>query len=388
MKNILILTQLYPSGLTGTTVKTRATIEYLLERGFGVDVVCVHHKTMVKNGFVAKNLKLVVVEKRVISRVSMRDLLGAGFKLFSVMPFRVKKLYDGKVEEQLRQWQKEKDYEYVFFDGFSTLQYAKSFGRKYVYIDDEDISDLLCKRVMTERNPLVRAFFAVEWVKCLVYERKYLARMGQLWAISPKTHDRLRKLTKAKSRVMPTVVAKGNNVFRKGAVNVVFTGLLSWMENVNGLSWFVDNCWKEIIAECPKSKLVVVGQMARESLVRKLKRVPGIEFKGYVENLEDVYKDCGVAVSPVFINAGIKVKVLTYLSYGLPVVSTPEATWGMPSEKGVVKATKNDFAGKVIDLLRDADKRSRLSKAGIDNIAKNHSKKALASFFEEVEVIS
>ena len=386
-KKLLFITQVYPSALTGTTVKTRHTIEYLLEEGFEVDVCCVHYSKMVKNQFVAKGLKIYVAKKdSILSKFSFLYLLRIFNLLFDIIPVRVKKMYDKRLDRLIVLLYKKNNYDYVFYDGFSTLQYLKLESKKNIYIDDEDITDLLWKRIKRSNNIILKIFFFTEFVKCLIYEKKYLNKVSQIWAIAPNTYNRLKTLSMAKIFLMPTIVPERKSSFNTSSTDLVFTGLLSWMENTSGLKWFLDNFWNELRKEFPNLKLHVVGQMAQPEFVNYLSNFKGVKLHGFVPNLEDIYKKSALAIAPILINSGIKVKILTYLSFGLPVVSLHQATWGLSTNKGIVVTNEEQFGKGISQLLNDSALRKKLSVEARENTNKFHSKNTLRRFFKKTKI--
>jgi glycosyltransferase involved in cell wall biosynthesis len=381
-----MVTQLYPSGLTGTSVKTRETLVYLLKKGYVIDVICIHHKKMEKRELQSKNLQIFTIERDVISKFSFPYIIRAFHLLLTVMPFRIKKMFDKRIQFLIDSLDKDKHYDVIFFDGFSTLQYATQYNKRHIYIDDEDITDLLYKRFKETNNYLLKMFFYLEFVRCKRYEKVCLSKMSQIWAISEKTADRLKNLSSAKTFIMPTIIPKQRSCYSPKAQHIVFSGLLSWLENVNGLLWFLNHHWAEIHDKFPQTTLFVTGQMASPDLILRLKETPGVVYKGFVDNLEVIYCSCALAIAPIRINSGIKVKILTYLSYGLPVVSTTTATWGLSSLDGVISSCDEEFGKSIIRLLTDSKKRFTLSKGAKNNIEKNHSWKALDMFMKRTGV--
>jgi len=384
--NILIISQLYPSGLTGTSVKTRETIGYFLSRDFFIDVLCIHHKKMEKRELTGNNLQIFTVERNVVSKFSFFYMLRVFHLLITFMPFRVKKMFDKKIAMLFEVLDNNKQYDFVLFDGFSTLQYAKHYDDRYIYVDDEDITDLLLKRCKEADNLLLKAFFYLEFLRCRKYEKKYLSNISQVWAISEKTEARLKTLSDAQMFIMPTLVPAQKNIYSPSSNHIVFSGLLSWLENIQGLRWFLDHHWPAIHKRFPKIKLIVTGQMASQEFVSYLEQFPGVVYKGFVDNLSEVYRTCALAIAPIRINSGIKVKILTYLSFGLPVVSTDTATWGLSSLDGVVASSDDEFGKNVIQLLSDKRKQQDLSRAAVNNIGKNHSWNALDKFMKKTGV--
>ncbi|MBP9759542.1 glycosyltransferase family 4 protein, partial [Candidatus Dojkabacteria bacterium] len=196
----------------------------------------------------------------------------------------------------------------------------------------------------------------------------------------------LKKVTKTKIILMPTIVPEQLNCWLKTSNDIVFTGLLSWSENVNGLRWFLDEVWKELTVKHPNTKLRVVGQMADEKLISELQSIHNVIYHGYVKNLKHVYSKSRLAIAPIFINAGIKVKILTYLSYGIPTVAFKQTTWGMKEIGGVVIANKQNYASKITELLSDSKLCQKHSDYGYKNIMNNHSKLNLMQFFKSVGI--
>ncbi len=404
MSRFLFITQLYPSGLSGTSVKTRKTIEYLLSNKHHVDVVCIHHTSLVRPGnWQDLRLRIFVIGKSVMSSFSVKYFLKNIPLFFSQNPFRVKKMYSSRLLETVFTLFESETYERIFFDGFSMLQYAdqlhyffskqepseylhSNFQKKrWIYIDDEDITELMRQRSATTNDILLKMFFWTEYIKSQWYERKVLKFVKEIWAISPLTAKRLRNVTAAKVVVMPTPVADRKFAFRIKSRSIMFTGLLSWLENTAGLEWFLNEVWHLVLQKCPETELYVVGQMAKEKFISKINSFPNVVYKGYVPDLEKLYQKSAVAIAPILINCGIKVKVVTYLSYGLPVVSTQVAAWGLKKLWGVRTAVAaTDYADEITSLLTDHQFRLRTAKLAYKNAKKHHGEDALKVFFEKV----
>ncbi len=379
----LFITQLFPSGLTGTSVKTRNTIEYLLKQGHRVDVCCVHASSFRKNNFKHPKLNFYLVPSRERESNFIKIFFRITWLAVGLRPLNVKRVFDQRLAEVFNGLLKTNDYNQVFFDGYTTLQYLNKNQRSSVYIDDEDITDLLFKRLLESKQILVKLYYLFEWFKSSLYERWYLAKVDQIWAISQATAARLRQFSTGKTVVMPTVVPFKKNVFSSGAKDLVFTGTLNWPENKHGLRWFVSNCWSQIHKDDPSRKLLITGQLLDDDLSKFLSNYQSIDILGYVPDLMDVYQRSALAISPIFINSGIKVKVLTYLSYGLPVISTHESVLGLNHGHGVATASKKYFLKETLGLLNDRKKRAQISKQAEKYIKKHHSYKVLGAFISQ-----
>jgi len=102
--------------------------------------------------------------------------------------------------------------------------------------------------------------------------------------------------------------------------------------NLDGLRWFLAECWPLIRAAAPEARLDLCGSAGRALAALP----PGVVALGLVPDLGAVLHRAACAVAPVLAGSGLKIKMLDYLAHGLPVVATPLAAAGMPLEDGDV----------------------------------------------------
>jgi len=381
---LLFVTEDFPSGLNGNSVRTRNTLIYLLDQGYNVDLCCFHFDEFKKVDFKHKNLKVFFVNISRFKKLSINFLINSLNIILSPYPVSLRRLFSENLKKKILLLQNKNDYSTIFFDGYSTLQYLNkelSDNKcQKIYIDDEDFTDLFKQRLILETKLLVKIFYLHEYLKSLLYEKLFFSRLDQIWAISPNTKTRFEKITRVKTVVMPTIISLKENLYQGDGYNLVFTGTLNWRENVEGLKWFISTHWAEICCYYPKAKLTVIGQGASKEFISYLNLQKNIFYKGYVESLENEYKKASLSIAPVRINAGIKVKILTYMSYGLPVISTKKASLGLVSTNGILVSSDKHFSRFIITMLENKRMRKLLSRKAHNNIKKNYSITQLESF--------
>lgn len=383
---ILLVTEDFPSGLNGTSVKTRNTLIYLLERGFLVDVCCFHFPDFKVHGLKHRGLKVFTATTPRHPRFSPAYLWQWLTAIFSLTPLSLKRLFNPELASRIKNLVQKNQYDAIFYDGYSTLQYLvkqdSANSAKQIYIDDEDFTDLFRQRLILEKSYLIKFFYLTEYLKSLVFESKTLPVVDQIWAISSNTQERLARISSVKTVLMPTVIPAQKNLYRGVGYNLVFTGTLNWRENVEGLTWFLKNHWPQVIKKLPQATLTVIGQGARPKFIEFLKQQKNVIYLGYAPDLSLEYQKTALAISPVLINAGIKVKTLTYLSFGLPVVSSPVAAWGLVATGGVAVAEDHNFGRLVVALLKRPRLRSYLSRQAQQNIKINYGERHLGDFLQ------
>ena len=89
--------------------------------------------------------------------------------------------------------------------------------------------------------------------------------------------------------------------------------------NRDAVDWMLADIWPRIRAQLPSAELLLVGNNLPSGLGVGQN---GVMRVGFVADLDPVFANCRVAVSPVRFGTGIKTKNLSALSHGVPLVTT------------------------------------------------------------------
>ncbi len=134
---------------------------------------------------------------------------------------------------------------------------------------------------------------------------------------------------------LPVVIFVGNNAYlpNRQAVQLISTKIAPLVSNY-----------------IPAAKFLIVGASPNSI------RLPNLTFTGVVKDVLDFLALSDVAVAPLYSGTGTKLKILEYLSCGLPVVSTKLGAEGICVTDGKNIYLEDDptqFAERVVKLLRD-----------------------------------
>jgi O-antigen biosynthesis protein len=130
--------------------------------------------------------------------------------------------------------------------------------------------------------------------------------------------------------VIPNVVPSRERLSRQRDRSLLFVGGFAHAPNVDGILWFVENCWERVRSAVQEARLVIVGSNPPES-VRKLAELPGIEVTGYVKDTGPYLDAAAVSIAPLRYGGGMKGKVCEAMAGGLAVVSTEAGIQGIPA---------------------------------------------------------
>lgn len=157
--------------------------------------------------------------------------------------------------------------------------------------------------------------------------------------------------------------------------DIMFIGGYQHPPNIDAAIWFANEILPRVRAELPDLRFHLIGSKAPAE-VRALGELPGVEFHGFVEDIEPFLDGCRLAVAPLRYGAGVKGKVNMSMSYGQPVIATGIAVEGMYAEPGrdvLVAETPEEFAAQVLRAYRDESLWVQLSDNGLANVTRHFS---------------
>jgi len=147
---------------------------------------------------------------------------------------------------------------------------------------------------------------------------------------------------------------------------VLLAGSFAWRPNVDGAIEFLRRGWPQVLARIPRVRLRVVGKGIPRSLVRAASKV-GADPVGYVETMSEELARASLFVVPVWVGAGVRVKITEAMAARVPVVATRLAAEGLdlkPGEHYVASDTAAGLGAQVATLLLAPTVRGALADRG------------------------
>jgi sugar transferase (PEP-CTERM/EpsH1 system associated) len=147
---------------------------------------------------------------------------------------------------------------------------------------------------------------------------------------------------------------------------VVFTGSMEYYPNVQAVIFFAQRCWPLIRALVPHATWQIVGKNPLPE-VQKLSELPGVTVTGTVPDVRPSLSSAEVAVVPLLIGSGTRLKILEALAMRRAVVSTSIGCEGLsvvPGEHLVVADQPEAFAQAVVTLMNEPELRKKFGNAG------------------------
>ncbi len=135
-----------------------------------------------------------------------------------------------------------------------------------------------------------------------------------------------------------------------GGGTLVFSGAMDSRSNIDGVTWLAEAVWQRIAAARPQAEMLILGRNPPEALVAKVARL-GLPFRfsGFVEDMRPHVRSGHVALIPLRVGSGTRIKAFEAMALGRPVVSTALGVEGLDLTPGT-----HYLAGDSAEAFADA----------------------------------
>lgn len=138
-----------------------------------------------------------------------------------------------------------------------------------------------------------------------------------------------------------------------------------YQPNVDGLKWFINDIWAEILKKHDLT-LNVYGNIG-SCFHAPEPKMCNIVFHGFTEALKNAYRGMDIIINPVRCGAGLKIKNVEALGFGIPLITTSHGASGM--EDGVSRAflvadSPKEFNEAFDRVIKDFAFRAQIGKEG------------------------
>ena len=163
----------------------------------------------------------------------------------------------------------------------------------------------------------------------------------------------------------------------------LFIGGFQHPPNVDAMLWYAREILPHLRKRLPGVSTYVIG--SRPTPAIGALAADDVAILGYVPDIGPYLEGCRVSIAPLRYGAGVKGKINTAMSHGLPVVATTPSVEGMHLVDGrdvLVADDPDAFATAVARLYEDRALWERLSAGGRENVAKYFSRDAARAALE------
>ena len=184
-------------------------------------------------------------------------------------------------------------------------------------------------------------------------EAAVLSQFDRVIAISDEDAALLRSLAPAaaiSTLMSPLDVVVTGARSESPGMRVLYLGSRAH-HNVQGLQWFLEEVWPQVLAIVPDAVLDVAG-----SICDGLQARPNVVLHGRVDSIAAIARNTRFAINPVLAGSGLKIKMLDYFAHSLPCITTEVGATGFPrvSPSAIrIGSDAETYATAVIEWLQN-----------------------------------
>lgn len=319
----------------GDRITTWHFLQHLLARGAEVLVGCFQEEDRDAESvaFLRDRCAEVVaprLSRRTAKIASLRGLL-KGEPL--TLPF----FRNAKLQQAVTRWS-ETPPDLIYVYSSSMAQYALHAPAHSKVMQFAELDSDKWRQYATVSGPLGKWIYGREAKRLLAFETEVARNFSRSFVVSEVERELFQQLIPG---VMPDVLPNGVDIEHfqsKGEAQrhprtAVFTGVMDYEPNIDGICWFAETCWPTLREAFPDAQLLIVGSKPTAKVLA-LGEADGITVTGRVETTPPYFDQSAVAIAPLRLARGVQNKVLEAMSMGLPTVASPQASQGLGDVPG------------------------------------------------------
>jgi len=269
-------------------------------------------------------------------------------------------------------------YDLIFIDYLNMYIYGeyikiKHKSRfKYLIFKDHNIEYQIFKQAAESSRGLKKIILNKEWKDTRKYEIDAIKKSDLVFSVCDENATLLRKYNKQSFAMKPTFEIIPFRDEISSEHKLLYIGNLSWKANLEGLQWFVKNVWPKLLKEIPDVTIDIIGGGLKEN---PFENIIGINYRGYVKDIDDIYKDYKIFIVPLFEGSGIRIKILEAFNNDISVVSTTMAceTIGVTNQKEIMMADDpEEFKDAILKLLTQNEFNYNIRNNAKEFLSKNY----------------
>jgi glycosyltransferase involved in cell wall biosynthesis len=315
-----------------------------------------------------------------LRRSNARNLWHAGRALLRGLPFLMARDDSASMRQRVETLAAAQRFDVVHVDQLNMAQYAALVPGARRVLDLHNALWKLAQRLADNSEPHWRRRFLAREARLLRhYEAEACAGSDVVLTVSDADRQELVAAAAASGvhlpveRLQVVPIALDPSLIPDGlrppprVPRLLHLGTLAWPPNAGGLLWLLREVWPQVRRLQPQATLDVIGQRPPRSVRAAAQAAPGVRLHGFVDDLTSALCDSSVLVVPLHAGSGMRVKILTAMAHGIPVVSTGLGCEGIDVEDGKHLLVADDpgaFAAAVRRILQEPDLGATLARNG------------------------
>ncbi|MBZ0182344.1 MAG: glycosyltransferase family 4 protein [Melioribacteraceae bacterium] len=380
----------YPTN-DGGKIAIYGNLKYLKERGHEIYFVA-YKKDSDLNKCIPHLETLADID--VLEVDTENSILGGILNLFSKVPYNVSKYHSQELKFHIISLFKKKKFDIVIIENLHMgyiVDTIKSISSIPVVLRQHNLEMKIMKRFSeAEKNPLLKFYSILQYKKFIKYEPELCEKFDKVVMITDHDKKEILELSNnIKSTTIPAGVKKDLltiEIKEKEPYSLFHIGHLDWFPNLDAIKYFLNEILPQIVKKEPRTKFYIYGGMLPNGVVIPELVKENVIQKGFVDDLWSDIADKQLAVVPLRIGSGMRLKIVELLAAGHNILSTSIGCEGINVEDKkhlLIADNKNEFAQIALDFFNGKYNSEAMIQNGRKLIEDNYIWEKIAERFEQ-----
>lgn len=317
------------------------------------------------------------------------QILNSIFFLIKLKPMQAGFFYSSEIKEFTKK--NHQKYDIIIFHLLRCAEYLpiEFEGRKIMEMTD--VSSNNYKQTIKKLsifNPLFYLYL-LEFLLIKKFEKYYSKIFDKTVIVSRKDLFSNEDLIKNKTLVIPLgcQINKKLFTFKKENNKILFIGNINYLPNRYACNDFIRNIFPKILKKNKNINFDIVGEINKKDKII-FSQYKNVKVHGPLKNLDKIIKKSICGIANLEIATGFQFKILTYMSYGLPVISSFNSFSGasnISKDKDILVYKKNDkFIKYLQNLIINKKLALKLSNNSYKKIKNKFSWKEILKSYDKI----
>jgi glycosyltransferase involved in cell wall biosynthesis len=283
------------------------------------------------------------------------------------------------------------------WSSFFPIFYARLFNKPLVLVDHNAETALSRQFLKKARSPITKILLSLRLVYTLFLEKYACEKSDIVVTLSQNDIFSIKKtfrISDDKFKIIPpsidTKKLKNNPSIglkkrkKLGIPNdcsvVCFLGDLTTIPNLTAVKHIINHIAPNVLSKLPKTVFLIIGRYKKNI---PFQEKTNIIFTNEVSNLKPFLSATDICIAPLTLGSGVKLKVLTYMAFSKPVISTPIGIEGINAKNGedAIICSLENFQSEILRLASDIKLRFKIGRKGRKLIEDNYDKEVVSQRF-------
>ncbi|MCR4965271.1 MAG: glycosyltransferase family 4 protein [Bacteroidales bacterium] len=326
-------------------------------------------------------------------------LWGAFKTLFTNTSYQISRFYSKQMASLLAQIFARESFDIVHIESIYMMPYipvVRKYSKAPIVMRMHNIEHEIWERLaQNERNPLRKLLYKINAHQLERVERKILQSVDGYLTISSPDYQYFHSLFPATQGEVLTFgidfdkYEDEDDYIPSDTPSLFHLGSMNWSPNVEGIEWFLDEVWPEILKEHPELVFTIAGHHTPESLYQRHDK--NVVLAGSVPDANEFMLEHDIMVVPLLSGSGIRIKIIEGMALGKVVVTTTVGAQGLDVENGkhlFIADTPEEFVAVINKCVATPDLCSIIGENAREFISVHHNnnliQEKLINFYQQM----